>query len=396
MASYKYLILGGGMVAGYAAKEFVERGLRPGELGIVSSDDTLPYERPPLSKGYLAGEQEVESILINPGTFYGEHGIDVRLLTVVRGLDFKKKSLTTATGDELGFEKLLLATGARARTFPGPGHRPQALFYLRSLEDARRIRERAQRARRVVVIGGGFIGMEAASVLARREIETVLAMREERVWKQFFTPEMSDFFEKYYEARGVKLRRNAGIAWISEEGGGVQMKLDSGEQLAADFAVAGIGATPVTELFEGTGLQLDRGVRVNEYLETGVPDVWAAGDVTRYLDVLFQRMRHVEHWDNAVEQGRHAAGSLMGERKAFVHVPYFFSDVFDLSYEFWGDTSDADRVVYRGQVARGEFSVWWLKDQRLRAAFVMRRPDTERTRATHLIESQEEVDAAEL
>jgi NADPH-dependent 2,4-dienoyl-CoA reductase/sulfur reductase-like enzyme len=170
----------------------------------------------------------------------------------------------------------------------------------------------------------------------------------------------------------------------------------SGDELEADLVVAGIGAISATELLDGSGVQIGRGIVVNEYLETGVEDVWAGGDVTNYHDVIFHRNRHVEHWDDAVEQGKHVARSLTGQRAAFVHVPYFFSDVFDLSYEFWGDTSDAERVVYRGNLGKGEFSVWWLKENRLQAAFVMRRPEQERDWATRLIQSQEPVDAKAL
>ena len=396
MNKHQYLIFGGGMVAGYAAKELVDRGLKPGELAIVSSDGTLPYERPPLSKGYLAGEQDLKSIQINDEAFYENHGIEVRLNTPVREVDLKNRTLETASGETLSFKKLVIATGAYARFFPDLQQTPKGLFYLRSVADSSLIRDRAQGAHQAVVIGGGFIGMEVSSVLARKGVETRLALPEERVWERFFTAEMSQFFEKYYEDRGVRLRRKASVKFISEAGDRVRVALRSGDELEADLVVAGIGAISATELFDGSGVQIDRGIVVNEYLETGVEDVWAGGDVTNYHDVIFHRNRHVEHWDNAVEQGKHVARSLTGERAAFVHVPYFFSDVFDLSYEFWGDTSDAERVVYRGNLGKGEFSVWWLKENRLQAAFVMRRPEQERDWATRLIQSQEPVDAKAL
>jgi len=396
MNKHQFLILGGGMVAGYAAKELVERGLKPGELAIVSADDTLPYERPPLSKGYLAGEQDLKSIRISDETFYEEHGIEVRLDTTVRALDLKNRTLETASGETIGFNKLVIATGAYARRFPDLRETPRGLYYLRSVTDSSLIRDRAHGARQAVVIGGGFIGMEVSSVLARKGIETTLAMPEERVWESFFTPEMSAFFEKYYKDRGVRLQRKANVKSISEMGDRVRVTLESADGLEADLVVAGIGAVPATKLFQGSGVQIDRGIVVNEYLETGVEDVWAAGDVTTYHDAIFHRSRHTEHWDNAVEQGKHVARSLTGERAPFVHVPYFFSDVFDLSYEFWGDTSDADCVVYRGNLRKGEFSVWWLKENRLRAAFVMRRPEQERDWAVRFIQSQEPVDAKTL
>jgi NADPH-dependent 2,4-dienoyl-CoA reductase/sulfur reductase-like enzyme len=396
MSKHKYLILGGGMVAGYAAKELVERGLRPGELAIVSADDTLPYERPPLSKGYLAGEQDLKSIQISDEAFYEDHEIEVRLETPVSRVDPRAKKLDTRSGESVSFEKLVLATGAYPRHFPGLQQTPAGLHYLRSVADSSRIRDRSQGARQAVVVGGGFIGMEVASVLARKSVETTLALPEDRVWERFFTPEMSQFFEKYYENRGVRLEHKASVDSISDAGKGVRVRLKSGKELQADLAVAGIGALPATDLFEGTELKLDHGIVVNEYLETGVDGVWAAGDVTNYYDAIFRTNRHTEHWDNAVEQGKHVARALTGDRARFVHVPYFFSDVFDLSYEFWGDNSGADRVAYRGNLASGEFSVWWLKGGRLQAAFVMRRPEQEREWATRYIESQEPVDSKAL
>src|ERR1051326_7543048 len=174
MKKAKYLILGGGMVAGYAAKELVERGLNHGELTIVSADSTVPYERPPLSKGFLAGKDSASGILINPPEWYAEHGIDVNLRTMVVGVDLKSKFLRTSSGEELGFENLLIATGAQPRKLDSAGRELQDIFYLRSMRDSENIRSRATTAKRAVVIGGGFIGMEVASVLAQKNIETTL------------------------------------------------------------------------------------------------------------------------------------------------------------------------------------------------------------------------------
>jgi NADPH-dependent 2,4-dienoyl-CoA reductase/sulfur reductase-like enzyme len=172
--------------------------------------------------------------------------------------------------------------------------------------------------------------------------------------------------------------------------------LSDGRRLPADLVVAGIGVLPATDAFEGSGLALDDGVLVDEYLETNEADVYAAGDVARYRDVLFETRRRAEHWDNAVEQGRHAARALLGVRAPFIHVPYFFSDVFDRSYEFWGDAAGADNVVYRGDVPGGRFSAWWLREGRLVAAFVMDRPDAERELAAAWIADRRSVSAAVL
>ncbi len=393
MTSFKYVVLGGGMVAGYAAREFAERGAASGQLGIVSADDALPYERPPLSKGFLKGVDSETSVFINDAAFYSAQGIEVRLNTPVERADLINHKLYLRGGGEWRFEKLLVATGSRVRTLQVPGAGLDGVFYLRTLDDSRRIRDRAAGGGRAVVIGGGFIGMEAASALAQRGLEVTLVLAEERMWQRLFTPEISTFFRGYYEARGVKVLANTKVAGLNGKGRVESVATAKGERLPADLVVAGIGVTPETALFENTGAAIDNGVLANQFLETSVPGVYAAGDVANYRDALSGRQRRVEHWDNAVSQGQHAARVMTGLREPFEHVPYFFSDVFDLSYEFWGDSSAADRIVTRGNPASASFSVWWLLEGRLAAAFVMARPEQERDLAQEWIRTREPVSA---
>jgi len=384
VTSYRHIILGGGMVAGYLAKEYVENGGRPGDLAIVSADDALPYERPPLSKGFLAGKDSEEAILISPPDFYSSNGIEVRQNTTVASIDARNKSLQTQSGEEFSFERLVLSTGARARALDVPGATSENVFYLRSLADSGRIRERAASAKKAIVLGGGFIAMEVAAVLSGRGIETTMIVRDDRIWKSFFTPQISAFFQKYYAERGVRVLTETSISSIANHAA----RLGNGDSLAFDLLVAGIGAQPVTDPAECAGLAIANGVVVNEFLESDHPGILAAGDIANYPDTIFGKRRRVEHWDNAVAQGQHAARGLLGRREAFVHVPYFFSDVFDLSYEFWGDGSDADRIVHRGDLQSNSFSVWWLSRGTLVAAFTMNRPDDERELAPELIGSK--------
>ncbi|MGI8553932.1 MAG: NAD(P)/FAD-dependent oxidoreductase [Dehalococcoidia bacterium] len=393
MTASKYVILGGGMVAGYAAKELAERGLAAGELSIISSDSVLPYERPPLSKGFLAGKEKEASIFINDPSFYAKHGIEVRLSSVVERVDAPGKRLLMRDGDAVQFERLVIATGAHLRALDTPGAARNGILYLRSLDDAKRIRTQAANAKRAVVIGGGFIGMEVASALAQQGLATTMVFPDERIWKRFFTPEMAAFFQRYYEARHVSIIPGVRpVAFL----GGTEVSavvLDSGQQLAADLVVAGIGVSPATEALADSGLKLDNGVVVNEYLETSIPDIYAAGDVANYRDLLFGKQRRIEHWDNAVEQGKYIGRALSGEHTPFSHVPYFFSDVFDLSYEYWGDAEDADTVGYRGTISAGRFSTWWLKDGQVRAAFVMNQPGEEHDHASQWIAERHQVPA---
>lgn len=383
-------------MAGYAAKQAVEAGLKPGELTIVSRDSAIPYERPPLSKSFLAGKDTEESIRINPAEFYGEHGIDVLLNTEVVGVDAGRRRLRFRSGEELGFDKLVISTGSAVRTLDIPGSRLPHVYYLRSLADAKSIRAQAAEAKLAVVVGGGFIGMEVAAVLAGRGVDTLMVVREDRIWPRFFTPEMSRFFAVYYAARDVEIVTGETVRELRGGDAVETVVLGGGREVPCDMLVAGIGVRPVTEPLSASGIEVENGVLVNEYLETSRPEIWAAGDVANYQDALFGKRRRVEHWDNAVSQGQHVARAMLGERKPFMHVPYFFSDEFDLSYEFWGDSAEADQIVHRGDVSTRSFSVWWLRGERLVGAFTMNRPEEEREAAPRWIESRQRVSAERL
>jgi NADPH-dependent 2,4-dienoyl-CoA reductase/sulfur reductase-like enzyme len=390
MKSSKYLILGGGMVAGYAAKQLVESGLKPNELTIVSADSSIPYERPPLSKSFLAGKDSEAGILISADDFYRGHGIEMMLNSEADEVDPARKCVHLRA-ENIGFEKIVVATGARVRTLDIPGAGLAGVYYLRTLDDSKTIRDKAGSAKRAVVIGGGFIAMEVSSVLAQKGIETTMVLPQDRIWKRFFTSPMSAFFENYYKARGIRFVKNTRVAKLNGTDTVQSAVLENGETVLCDMVVAGIGVKPATEPLLNSGIELADGIVVNEFLETNQRDIYAAGDVASYYDVLFDKHRRAEHWDNAVSQGQYCARALLGERTPFVHVPYFFSDVFDLSYEFWGDTSGVDEVIERGDVASTSFSVWWLRQKRLVAAFTMNRPEEEREAAPRLIESKQAI-----
>jgi NADPH-dependent 2,4-dienoyl-CoA reductase/sulfur reductase-like enzyme len=390
------VILGGGMVAGYAAKQLMELGLPKGELAILSADNAVPYERPPLSKSFLAGKDSEDAIKINAEDFYKKHGIELRLQCEVSTVDVKRKRLILKNSDGFGFQKLIIATGARPRTLDIPGARLQNLFYLRTVSDSKNIRSAAEKAKHAVVIGGGFIGMEVAAVFAQKGIEVTMVLNDERVFKRLFSPEMSSFFESYYTARGVRLVKSMSVTEFRGDGAVNSAVLGDKQTIQCDLVVAGIGVQPSVEVVTNGALDVGDGILVDEYLQTSHPGIFAAGDVANYQDLLFGKRRRVEHWDNAVSQGQYCAGSLMGDKTPFRHVPYFFSDVFDLSYEYWGDSSGADQVVHRGDLSSNSFSVWWVRQERVVAVFTMNRPDEERNVAPKWIESRQRVSATRL
>lgn len=378
MKQYKYVIIGRGVAAGYAAQEFAQQYVPAGQVAIITADSSIPYDRPPLSKGFLSGKSSKDDILLKPATFYREHGITVKTKTLVAGVNLKRRTLQCEPGGTIGFEKLLIATGSEVRRLKLPGADLKGLFYLRLMRDAEALRRQIRKGRRAVVIGSGFIGMEVASVLASGGVETTMIFPQNRVWSKVFTPEMSAWFQRYFEKRNVSLMPGKKVAALLGKKSLRAVSLESGEEVPADFVVAGIGVAPATGLFEKTSLKIEDGIQVNEFLETSCPGVWAAGDVCNYPDKVFQKRRRLDHWDNAVEQGRCVVRNMVGKPQPFIHVPYFFSDLFDLSYEYWGDAAYADDVVYRGNMDSGKFSVWWLRKDRLVAAFVMSRPDEER------------------
>ena len=396
MNESKFVIVGGGMVAGYAAKQLVELGLKSGELTILSAETSAPYERPPLSKGFLAGRDTEESIRINPDEFYRKQGIELKLGCSVTRVDPKNKRLSLQPGGEFRFEKLIVATGSRVRTLDIPGAALANVRYLRSVDDSKAIRHCAESVKQAVVIGSGFIGMEVAAILAQKGPQVVMVVRDDRVWKQFFSPPMSQFFETYYTARGVRFVKGATVKELRGDRTVSSVVLGNGQMIACQLVVAGIGVRPATDWLANSGIEVSDGVVVNEYLETNTPGIFAAGDLANYQDVLFDKRRRVEHWDNAVSQGQHCARALVGKREPFKHVPYFFSDVFDLSYEFWGDPSGANDIIHRGDLSSNSFSVWWLREKVVVAAFVMNRPNEERDVAPKWIESKQRVSNAML
>jgi NADPH-dependent 2,4-dienoyl-CoA reductase/sulfur reductase-like enzyme len=378
MKSFPIVVLGGGMVAGYAAKEFVAQSGKKGELAIVTAENALPYERPPLSKGFLAGKEEAGDLQISDAAFYREHGIAVYRNCPVRKVDFRRRRLQSASSEVIGFDQLLIATGSTVRRLKVPGANRSGVFYLRQMKDSQAIHAQIKRGRRAVVIGSGFIGMEVASVLASHGVRTTMVFPDDRVWKRLFPPPVSTFFERQFAEHGVTIMKSDKVVALTHKNHECQVVLASGNQVPTDFVVAGIGVTPTVELFQRTALDASDGIKVNEFLETSVPGVWAAGDIANYPDQIFHRRKRVEHWDNAVEQGRVAMRNMMGKLQPFIHVPYFFSDCFDLSYEFWGDAHAHDQVVYRGNVNKKELSVWWLKKRTLCAALLMNRSEDER------------------
>jgi len=397
MNKYKYVIIGGGTTAGYAAQEFVEQGISKGDLCIISAEAILPMNRPPLSKQYLKDPHKDDDILIDDNSFYISNGIDMLLESRVTSVDFGSKKLGLESGEQISYEKLLIATGSKLKKLDIDGGDLQNIFYLRNIEHADQIREQAKKSKNVVVVGGGYIGSETAAVLSELGLQVTMIIPEDQLLAKFTNEEIGSFFKKVYHDHGIKMIFNKKVVGFNGNSGVKEVELDSGQRIAADMVVAGIGVEPNLEIFKGTALKMDQGIYVNEFCETNIENVYAAGDVAEFPDKIFDKMRHVEHWENAFEQGKNAAMVMSGKREPYIFVPFFFSDLFDISYEYYGDQGEADDFVLRGDVTSGDFSHWWFKGNRLLAAFIMStRPDDEGKKARQWINFKTMIDKEKL
>ncbi|MFI8633618.1 NAD(P)/FAD-dependent oxidoreductase [Microbacterium sp. NPDC077663] len=351
MRTYDYLIVGGGMVADAAARGI--RELDPdGTIGILSADIDPPYTRPALSKK-LWTDPEFTWDQVPLGTEEAT-GAEVRLETLVTSIDREAKTVSIGDGHELGYRRLLLATGSKPREIPAP--EDDRVLFFRSAEDYRRLRELTAQGGRAVVIGGGYIGAEIAAALVQNGVETELLFPSGVLGDDTFPPELAQRYEQLFRDGGVEVRPNSRVEEVRTEGNRLHVVLEGGDERPADTVVLGLGADPVTDLAEQAGLEVEEGVVVDEHLVTSDEAIWAAGDIASYPDPILGRIR-VEHVDNANEMGAAVGRSMAGERLPYTHTPYFYSAVFGVRWEAVGtldpekdplvvDLDDDRTVVY--------------------------------------------------
>ncbi|HEU5042811.1 MAG TPA: FAD-dependent oxidoreductase [Nocardioidaceae bacterium] len=364
--SQTFVIVGGGLAAAKAVETLRERGFE-GHLVLYGEEHHLPYERPPLSKGYLLGNDPLDSAFVHPPEWFDANGVDLRLGTAVTELDLRGH--TVRAGDEsVDYDRLLVATGARPRHLAMADDSGAPVAYLRTIEDSQRLRAAFTEGARIVIVGGGWIGLEAAAAARNAGSEVTVLETLELPLLRVLGPEVARIFADLHRSHGVDLRTSIGLAGIEKQGDRAVVRLEDGTSLDADLVVVGVGVTPNVELAERAGLKTDNGVLVDEHLRSSDPEVFAAGDVANATHPVLGRPVRVEHWDNAIEQGRAAARSMLGEDVSYDRMPYFFTDQYDLGMEYVGHVGPDgyDEVVLRGDPS-GAFSAFWLGGGRVLA-----------------------------
>jgi NADPH-dependent 2,4-dienoyl-CoA reductase/sulfur reductase-like enzyme/nitrite reductase/ring-hydroxylating ferredoxin subunit len=380
----KRIVIVGGGAAGYAAAEMLRRRQYEGSIIMLSDDGAPPVDRPNLSKEYLAGKAEENWLPLRPASFYPKNSIDLRLNTNVTGIDVRAREVVLAGGDRLAYDRLLLATGAEPARLSIPGAEQPHVRTLRSLADCRAIIELTGTARRAVVMGASFIGLEVAASLRARDIEVHVVAPDKRPMERILGREVGDLVRSLHEEHGVIFHLEDRASAIT----GKQVKLNSGGTLEADLVVAGVGVRPRTKLAEEAGLAVDRGVTVDAYLETSVPGIFAAGDIARWPDAHTGEAIRVEHWVVAERQGQTAALNMLGYREKHAAVPFFWSRHYDLRINYVGHAEKWDAIEIDGDVAVRNCLLRFKRSGRTLAVATIRR-DAESLAAEAAMERDE-------
>ncbi len=334
--AYAYIIVGGGL-AGASAVEGIRERDKKGAILLVSSEKHLPYDRPPLTKKLWFGKKKVEEIFIHDQKFYDENKVTVASGITITSLDPKQRSVTTKAGKQYRYQKLLLATGGVPRTLPIPGGTLEGICYFRTLDDYLKLRNESTEGKKAVVIGGGFIGSEIAAAMAMNKIDVTMIFPESYLVNRVFPEYLGRALLDQFLSRGIKVLANEKPSAFSKEGDRFFTYTESGKKIESDMVIVGIGIAPSLDLPRRAGLQTANGVIVDEYLQASLPDIYAAGDIAFFPYQALGKQTRVEHWDNALNQGKWAGLNMAGAHKPYDYMPYFFSDLFEFGYEAVGE-----------------------------------------------------------
>jgi len=383
---YDYLIIGSGIAGHNALKELLQ--LKPNsKIIMVSSDKYYPYDKPPLSKDYLRGKLEKDMLFFESDDFYKRDNLEVILNKSVERIDTGSKEAILSDGNTISFNKALITTGGRPRKLNIPGS--ENALYLRTLDDSDKIREAAGKSKNALIIGAGFIGVEVASSLTTLGVKTTVVEVMPYIWNTFVDEKVSRVIQQYLESKGISFILNDSLKEIQ----GKNAITSNSRRLETDMLLIAVGITPNVELAKESGIQVDNGIIVNEYLETSAKDIYAAGDIANIFDPREGRRKRIEHWNNAEYTGKLAARNMAGNREAYNFISSIWSDIFDIHIESAGETRNYDEYVIRGKFEsqRPRFSVIYLKGGTIKGYLAINRNVKEIVALNKLIQKQVEV-----
>jgi 3-phenylpropionate/trans-cinnamate dioxygenase ferredoxin reductase subunit len=364
MSRQTFVIVGASLAGAKAAEELRTRGF-DGRVVLIGAEHEPPYERPPLSKDFLRGESERQKVYVHDVGFYERNQIELLTGLSVTALDPIARQVSFGNRHTVRYDKCLLATGAAPRRLSVPGAELDDIYYLRTLSDSQKLRERLEAGSRLAVVGAGWIGSEVAASARERGLEVTLIDPFPLPNVRIFGPEIGSFYRDIHAQHGIDLALGHGVEGFVGDGRVTAVRVSGGRLIECDFAVIGVGVVPRTQLATDAGLIVDNGIVVDDKLESTAADIFAAGDVANAWHPFYGRPVRVEHWANALNQGPAAARSMLGEPVSYDRIPYFFSDQYDVGMEYSGFAPDWDQVVLRGEPADGEFVAFWLKDRRV-------------------------------
>lgn len=396
--SPRVVVVGAGQAGGELAAALRSAG-HPGPITLIGAEPTHPYGRPPLSKGYLLGTADRAELLLRAPSMYTQHDIDLRLDSPVSDIDRATRSVTLAGGETIAYSTLVLATGGRARRLSLPGlNAASNVLYMRTLEDADRLRARLVRGHRLVIVGGGYIGLEIAAVARRRGLAVTVVEAEARVLARVAAAPLSEFFRRVHMEEGVDIRVDTTVVDCTSDAHGQvrEVRLSDGESIPCDAILVGVGLAPNTELAQAAGLTVDDGIVVDSLLRTSDYDVYAIGDVARHPDPDSGELLRLESVPNALEQAKAVAETIVGRARPYDAVPRFWSDQYDVKLQLVGLCHDADEIVIRGAPkSERQFAMFHLKGGVVRSAAVANSP-RDYAMARRLVTERLVVDAGRL
>lgn len=363
----RYIVIGAGHAGGFAVAALRQGGFE-GEIVLFGEEPHLPYQRPPLSKQYLVGDWERHRVYLRKPEFYQQSDVRLELGTPVAAIDCDNRKIITAADAEFEYDELLLTLGSRPRILPLPGSDLEGVQYLRTIDDVEAIRAQMTPGNSLVIVGGGYIGLEVASAGIKAGLQVTVLEMEARILQRVTTPEMSAFYAEVHAEHGVTLKVNARVTGFEGNGKVARVSCEDGTSIAADLVIIGAGIVPNVELAAAAGVQCDNGILVDQHCRTSDEHVYAAGDCTNHPSRFLGRRVRLESVPNATDQARVAAANMGGDPKIHDAVPWFWSDQYDLKLQMVGFSSDGDAQVLRGRMEDREFAMFYLKQGRLVAA----------------------------